>query len=131
MVTLNHQRVVSEYVALTLMKILQGLSSSETPDLADKVRRLFLKLLLLVQRFHQSNVCWHSDFHALNICYSEYAGPRRILLMLGLEGFSLRQVGQVMFILHRRLRRLYGEDDPPAPEPEAGRESEDGSWILL
>ena len=89
------------------------------------MRRLFLKLLLLVQRFHQSNV--GIQIFMLWI-FATVSMPDREGSYVG-TGFSL-QVGQVMFILHRR-RRLYGEDDPPAPEPEAGHESEDGSWILL
>ena len=51
MVTLNHQRVVSEYVALTLMKIKGCLPLRHQLTKCD-----VSKLLLLVQRFHQSNV---------------------------------------------------------------------------
>lgn len=76
---------LSEFVGPTLASTLSALATRPAEEQQQRSARLFVKLLLMTERFWQSNVAWYEDFHPWNICLRE--GSERWLLV-DLEGIS-------------------------------------------
>lgn len=80
---------VSEFVGPTLMQVMERLETLPAEDAGKEVRHLFVKLLLVMKRFYESNVAWYADFHALNICYCQSQGVWKIVDLEHIEVHDL------------------------------------------
>ena len=76
--TMEVDCLLTEFVGPTLYEVCRDKDLSE-----HDVQKLFVKLLLMIEKFIAANVSWGHDFHSRNICYHKLKG---VWMMVDLEG---------------------------------------------
>ena len=76
--TMEVDCLLTEFVGPTLYELCRDKDLSE-----NDVQKLFVKLLLMIEKFTAANVSWGHDFHSRNICYHKLKG---VWMMVDLEG---------------------------------------------
>ena len=76
--TMEVDCLLTEFVGPTLYELCRDKDLSE-----HDVQKLFVKLLLMIEKFTAANVSWGHDFHSRNICYHKLKG---VWMMVDLEG---------------------------------------------